>query len=195
MLAQRCRATAVSGRGACWRYNICFTGCVPHATVTMPLQPHEAEQGIKSRAAQVAEPAEWIGFFEWFVIARLYKVRILLVFGNNVFDVHGVFGQGFPAYEPTATWYVVAVKLDGTATPKSGVKPDSCQLDVNHFMIGVPILNGCSGTPHLAIDLEKDISYKGSKRQSANAACQELNLSVRDTQAYDECGIDTVAFH
>ena len=96
ILAQRCRATAVSGRGACWRCNICFTGFVPHATVTMPLQPHEAEQGIKSRAAQVAEPAEWIGFFEWFTIARFYEVNILLVFGNNIFDVHEVFGKGFP---------------------------------------------------------------------------------------------------
>ena len=91
----------------------------------MSLQSPDAEQAILSRAAQVAEPAEWIGFFEWFTIARYYEVTILLVFGNNIFDVHDVFGKGFPAYKPTATYYVVGVKLDGIATPKSGVKPGS----------------------------------------------------------------------
>ena len=74
------------------------------------------------------------------------------------------FGQGFPAYKPTATYYVVGVKLKGNGTAKSGVKPGSCQLDVNHFMIGLPILNGCSALPHLSIDLEQEILYKGVKR-------------------------------
>ena len=62
-------------------------------------------------------------------------------------------------------------------------------------MIGVPITNGCSGLPHLAIDSEKDVPFKGSKRQSARQASQELNINNRDTQAQGECGIDTAAFH
>ena len=61
----------------------------------MSLQPTAAEQGIEARAVQVVEPAEWIGFFEWFTIARFYKVQILLVFGNNIFDVHAFFRPGF----------------------------------------------------------------------------------------------------
>ena len=30
-----------------------------------------AEEGIIQRAIAVTEPAEWIGFFEWFTFARL----------------------------------------------------------------------------------------------------------------------------
>ena len=134
----------------------------------MSSHPADAEEGIAIRSAAVAEPAEWIGFFEWFTIARLYQVKILLVFGNNIFDVDDVFGKGFPPLEHTATWYVVGVKLDGSKTPKSGVKPGSCQLDVNHFMAGVVIENGCSGLEHLPIDLEKDISFSGPNRSKWN---------------------------
>ena len=131
----------------------------------MSSHPADAEEGIAARSAAVAEPAEWIGFFEWFTIARLYQVKILLVFGNNVFDVHEVFGKGFPALKQTATWYVVGVKLDGTQTPKSAVKPGSCQLDVNHFMAGVPIKNGCSGLEHLPIDLEGYLVHRAESNE------------------------------
>jgi hypothetical protein len=176
-------------------YIVFCIGFVPHATATMAVPPSVVEQAIAARAIQVAEPAEWIGFFEWFTIARFYKVNVLLVFGNNIFDVNDVFGKGFTKYRPRSTWYVVGVKLDGTPKPKSAVKPGSCHLDVNHFMACVPITNGCSGLPHLPIDLTKDVTFTGSKRQSAKEACQELNLIAYETERYGECGIDIVAFH
>ena len=107
------------------------------------------------RAIDITTPAEWIGFFEWFTFARLFKVTVLLVFGTATFNVNAVFGQGFEPYVPTATYWVLAVKLENGKS-MSAVKPGSLQVDVNHVEIAVPY-PGPSGTPVMPVDLTEPL--------------------------------------
>ena len=121
----------------------------------MPKASAETEAAIMQRAVDITTPAEWIGFFEWFTFARLFKVTVLLVFGNSTFNVNGIFGEGFEPYVSTATYYVLAVKLENGKS-MSAVNPGSLHVDVNHFEIAVPY-PGPSGTPVMPVDLTEPL--------------------------------------
>jgi hypothetical protein len=149
-----------------------------------------AEAGILDRAMLVAEPAEWIGFFEWFTFARMYKVTILLVFGTAIFNVNAVFGQAFDPYVPTGTFYVLGVKLEGGES-WSAVRPGSSHVDVNHFEVGAPFA-GPSGLAPTEIDLTEEVASVLAYRQSATAVARDINLGVRKTESVGECGIDAI---
>ena len=154
----------------------------------------DAEVAIMKRAFEITTPAEWIRFFEWFTFARLFKVTVLLVFGTAVFNVDAVFGGGFEPYVSTATYWVLAVKLeDGKSW--SAVRPESHLIDVNDFEIAVPF-KGPSGLVAMPVDLTVPLPPSILPyRQSAGAAARDINLSRKPTEAAGECGIDTMCFH
>ena len=164
----------------------------------MPAEMSEAlvhaEAAIMQRASDITTPAEWIGFFEWFTFARLFKVTIFLVFGTTFFNVNAVFGHGFEPYVSTATYRVLAVKLvNGKSS--SSVRPDSLLADCNHFEITVPY-PGPFAMAVQPLDLTLPVPPSTlTYRQSASAAARDINLTRRATEAAGECGIDTMCFH
>ena len=160
----------------------------------MPKTSAETEDAIMQRAIDITTPAEWIGFFEWFTFARLFKVTVLLVFGNSTFNVNGIFGEGFEPYVSTATYYVLAVKLENGKS-MSAVNPGSLHVDVNHFEIAVPWGN-TSAKEVFPVDLTQPLPpCVLVQRQSAGSAAREINLTRKETEAAGECGIDTMCFH
>ena len=124
------------------------------------------------RASDVTTPAEWIGFFERFTFARLFKVTILLVFGAAVFNVNAVFGHGFEPYVSMATYWVLAVKLVNGKS-MSSVRPDSLLVDCNHFEIALPY-PGPSAMAVQPLDLTLPVPPSTlTCRQSASAAARD----------------------
>ena len=146
------------------------------------------------RADEVRHQRQYLGFFEWVVWAVLRNVSVHMLFGSEVVDVGLLFG---PSIAPAAgdirgTHRVVACRVTGVGGLLSAVGPRSLKPEVNHFVIGVPLLT--SGATHAALVVPGSLKQAVQVQESAAAAAQRAGWGLKLTVADGDCGVDTMSY-
>ena len=69
------------------------------------------EASIRARALAVRRPRDWLGFLEWCAWGCLEQRRVLMLLGDEVWDIHSVFAPAVVLPDDAPVCRVAAVRL------------------------------------------------------------------------------------
>ena len=145
---------------------------------------------IHARALEVEEPCEWLGFFEWICWSVLRRVRVLMLFASHVVDLRARFAPGLAALPDDAVVHrVAAVRVVEGGAWHSAEAAAGCPVDVNHFVIGVPIAGAAACAVHAEMPIVPNEAL------DASLAAAKAGWGLKATVCQGDCGVDVMAYH
>ena len=152
----------------------------------LAMDPVIAKQ-IRDRSDEVRILGEYIGWFEVLVWSSLRKRELLLLFGQNLVNIHQVFGAPLSEVPLSNTCRVAAVllKSNGTLQAASGHPPV-----INHYVIAVAIV----GADQPAV-LDAWPAPLAQRCGTAAVAARKVGLALKVTDTTGECGIGCMAYY
>jgi hypothetical protein len=142
---------------------------------------------IRKRADAVRMLGEYVGFFEFMVWSSLRKRELLLLFGQNLVNIHQVFGTPLSEVPLSNTCRVAAVllKSNGTLQAASGHPPV-----INHYVIAVTIVGAAQ--PDVLGEWPDALAQRSG---TAAVAARKAGLALKVTDTTGDCGIDCMAYY
>jgi len=141
------------------------------------------EAAITRRVREVRKPASYLGFLEWVAWGALYKRQVLMLFGNQEWDIMPLFAPQHPPIEYVGVCRVGAVRLEAGGKLLSAGLASSATIDVNHFVIGV-----ASGSA-------REATYALESSSCARRAAMQAGWLLKETVCQGDCALDAMAYH
>ena len=140
---------------------------------------------LHNRATQIREPGVYIGFLEWIIWGLANKMTVLMLFGDAIQDIIGMFAPLAVPDDLRVGWAqalvaVVRCTPGGEVQAASGLHPL-----VNHFMIGSMVRLRPMKEPPPASAI--------TETTCAKQAARRAGWRLLDTVTQGDCGIDTMA--
>ena len=97
-----------------------------------------ARAQLAARSAEIRPQGVYLGLLEWMAFAALEKIKIEMLFGDNVMDVCGIFAPALRlGNESNRVCRTAAVRVGPKGRLLSAVKASgTCYPDINHYVIG-----------------------------------------------------------
>ena len=147
-------------------------------------------ESIERRSREVRCPGEWMFFFEWAVWASKENVSVHLLFGSSIVDVLGVFAPKLRSAFVRETHRVAAVRIDAEGTLLSATRQNGHRPDVNHFVIGCPIMG--RQEPEAIDDVPNVLRPQAS---CARLVARSIGWILKCTAAQGDCAVDCMVYH
>ena len=147
------------------------------------------EAAILTRAAEVRQPGEYLGFLEWVAWGVLSRRRVFMLFGSHVCDVIEVFApEVLPIAFEGVCRVAAVVYADGGALLAAGFGAHAGSF-ANHFVIAV-----ASAESPAEIAAEGFAPAVAHLPSCARRAALRAGWLLRGTVAQGDCGVDAMAY-
>ena len=134
---------------------------------------------IVRRLCEVRKPGRYLGFLEWIAWGVHWNRRVLMLYGDQVWDLMELFAPALPARKFEGECRVAAVRVQTHGEMLSA----SAHLLPNHFLIGV------------ASGHARDEGSPTHPSTSARRAALHVGWLLKDTVMQGDCGVDVMAYH
>ena len=141
------------------------------------------EVAIIDRSQKVRKAGSYLGLLEWVAWSALSKRRVLMLFGDDVWDLMEVFATDLLPIEFEGDCKVAAVCWRTGGKLLSAGRRTSADPGVNHYVIGV-----ASGSAREKGSLDRPST-------SARRAALHAGWILKDTVAQGDCALDVMAYH